>query len=128
MNAVELLIFVVFCLLFGALGAFLSARWGPLGWLAATPGVVGAGLLIFGMGVSLFLELRHSFHSRPVCSSGKCPSRAYVLVEANEDEALFRCRCGDLYLSRGDSFLRVKKGGSEEPYMFRNPSGNWEPA
>jgi len=128
MNVFEALAFTFLCLLFGALGAYLSERWGLLGWLAAAPGVVGLSLLVFRMCRGLLCELKHSFHSRPVCRTGKCSSRRYFLLDATKELAVFRCLCGDRYISRGNSFLHVKADGTEEPYMVRDASGAWAPA
>jgi hypothetical protein len=57
-------------------------------------------------------------------------SRQYVLVELKTQGALFRCRCGDLYVASasGNSFSRVLPDNSLQTYMVKNSAGSWEPA
>jgi len=61
--------------------------------------------MMVGSWVSLIRESKHSLRSPPPCQAGKCTARQYVLVQASKEQAIFRCRCGDLYISEGNSFL-----------------------
>ena len=38
---------------------------------------------------------------------------------------LFKCRCGGRYKASGDSFLIVREGGKDVPYMKRSAWGSW---
>ncbi|MGB2592345.1 MAG: hypothetical protein WA853_20010 [Candidatus Acidiferrum sp.] len=131
MNVFELLILVILTGLLFLFGRFLSQHLGRAGWLVF---VVPAGLfwLFFAYGIvrSTFLQIKYSLRNRPVCQAGKCASQLYVLVKLKSYGALFRCRCGDLYLASasGDSFSRVLPDNSLQTYMVKNSAGNWEPA
>lgn len=127
MNVFELVLFVLLTALLFLLGRFLSKHIGVAGWLVF---IVPAGsfwLFVARSAIrAAYFETRNSLRNRPICYAGKCTSRQYVLVESRTDNALFRCRCGDLYLASGDEFLRVLPDNSKQPYMVRSPSGNWE--
>jgi hypothetical protein len=127
MNVVETLVFALLTVLLFLFGRFLSKYLGVAGWLVF---IVPAGsfwlFVSFGIVRSTYIGIKHSLLSRPVCRAGKCSSRQYVLVESRVDGALFRCRCGDLYLACGDSFLSLLPDSSKQLYMIKNSSGTWE--
>ena len=127
MNLFELLIFSFFSVALLALGWFLSAKWGAAAWLVGiVPVALGWLWLLFGAVKGTITDVKHSIGSRPVCVRGKCRSRRdYVLVDSSPERATFRCRCGDLYISKVNLFLCVLPDDSEAPYMLRDPSGNW---
>jgi hypothetical protein len=126
MNIFELLIFALLSAALLALGQFLSKRWGTAGWLV---GIVPVALcwiwVLLGAIRGAITDFKYSVMSRPVCRRGKCRSRDYILVSSSAEEALFRCRCGDLYRSRANLFVRILPDNSKEPYMARDSSGNW---
>lgn len=125
MSLIELLLFVLLCAGLGLLGHLVSPRWG---WLAGTvPFLFVAIMMLVGGYASLIRELRYSFQSRPACRAGKCTSRRYILVKAEKDKALFRCRCGDLYLNESNKFSVLLPDGSILPYMVRDSSKTWKP-
>jgi hypothetical protein len=131
MNLVEMFVLVFLSALFGLLGLYLSEHFGLLGWLGALPGVAGVTLILFVLSNGyreLFWMTTHSFRQRPICRMGKCTSRRYYVLEADREEAMFRCRCGDRYVSHGDSFLQVQQDGTRHPYMVQSSSGSWERA
>ena len=128
MNVIELLFFVVLSAGLLAVGHLLSLKWGTAGLLV---GFVPVGLfwscvLLFVIR-GTFFSVRYSLSSRPVCRRGKCKRANYVMVSSTPKKALFRCGCGDLYLSRGDRFLQLLPGNSLLPYMVRDGSGDWHP-
>jgi hypothetical protein len=126
MNIFELLIFALLSAALLALGQFLSKRWGTAGWLVGiVPVALGWIWVLFGAARGLITDLNYSVMSRPVCRQGKCRSRDYVLVSSSTEEAFFRCRCGDLYLSKANLFVRVLPDNSKAPYMARDSSGKW---
>ena len=126
MNVFELLIFVVLSGGLLALGQFLSRKWGTAGWLV---GVVPVGLfwiwVLSGAVRGAITAFRYSLSSRPVCRRGKCRSRDYVLVSSSPEKALFRCGCGDLYISKANLFSHLLPDNSAAPYMVQDSSGNW---
>jgi hypothetical protein len=124
MNIFELLIFALLSAVLLALGQFLSKRWGTAGWLVGiVPVAFGWIWLLLGVVRGTIADFKNSFGSRPVCRQGKCGSRDYVLVSSSAEKALFRCRCGDLYLRKANLFARVLPDNSEAPYMARDSSG-----
>ena len=126
MNIFELLIFALLSAALLALGQLLSKRWGTAGWLVGiVPVAFGWIWVLLGAVRGLITDFKYSVMSRPVCRQGKCRSRDYVLVSSTAEEALFRCRCGDLYLSKANLFVRVLPNNSKEPYMARDSSGKW---
>lgn len=126
MNVIELLLFVLLSAGLVGFGRLLSLRWGNAGLLV---GVVPVGLFwafVFLCNIrSGFIAFRHSLSSRPVCRQGKCQQKNYVMVSSTHEKALFRCRCGDLYLSRDGRFLQLLPGNALMPYMVKDASGNW---
>jgi hypothetical protein len=131
MNIFELLVFVILTGLLFLLGRFLSLYLGVAGWLAFFVPAGSFWLFVFCAPVrSTFLQIRYNLRDRPVCQAGKCTSRQYALVELKGETALFRCRCGDLYLASasGDSFSRLLPDNSRRPYMQKNSAGSWVPA
>ena len=126
MNIFELLIFALLSAVLLALGQFLSKRWGPAGWLVGiVPLAMGWTWLLSGVVRGAIADFKHSVSSRPGCRRGKCGPRDYVLVSTSPGKAVFRCRCGDLYISKANLFLRVLPDNSEAPYTSRDSSGNW---
>lgn len=131
MNVFELLTFAILTGLLFLFGRFLSQHLGRAGWLVF---VVPAGLfwLLFACGIvrSTILRIKYSLRNRPICQTGKCASRFYMFMKLKSEGALFRCRCGDLYLASvsGDSFSRVMPDNSLQAYMVKNSAGHWESA
>ena len=127
MNLFELLLFMTLSAGLFAVGYFLSTRWGTAGLLV---GAVPAGLvlasLMFGTIRGMLTQVRHSLSPRPICRQGKCKPRDYVLIDSTPEKAVFRCRCGDLYVSKGSRFLQVLPDNSLFPYMVRDSSRNWK--
>ena len=127
MNLIELLLFMGLSAGLLALGYVLSERWGTAGWLV---GVVPVGLgwawLMFGTVRGTITQVRNSLSLRPMCRQGKCKPRDYVLVDSTPEKAVFRCRCGDLYLSEGGHFSQILPDRSLLPYMVRDSSRNWK--
>jgi hypothetical protein len=123
MTLIEMLVFIVLSLALLAVGRFLSGRWGTAGWLV---GVLPVGIfwtyVAYGIVRGTFLEVRHSLSPRPICRQGRCKTTAYVLVSASSEKALFRCRCGDLYLSKANRFSQIMPDNSLKPYMVRDSS------
>jgi len=116
--------FLLLCTGLGFLGHFFSARWGWL--LGAIPAAAGLAVMMVGSWVSLIRESKHSLRSPPPCQAGKCTARQYVLVQASKEQAIFRCRCGDLYISEGNSFSSLLPDNSIRPYMVRDSSNAWK--
>lgn len=126
MNIFGLLIFALLSAVLLALAQFLSKRWGTAGWLVVVvPVAIGWTWVLFGAVWGAIADFKHSLSSRPVCHQGKCGSRNYVLVSSSHGKAVFRCRCGDLYIRKANLFLRILPDNSEAPYMARDSSGNW---
>jgi len=127
MNLIETLIFIILSGAVLALGHFLAGKWGAVGWLI---GGVPVGLfwacMLFFTARSVFIQFRHSLGPRPVCRQGECRPRAYVLVDSAPMKAVFRCRCGDLYLSEDDRFLQILPDHSLLPYVVRDSSRSWK--
>lgn len=119
----------LFALLSGAMvfvGTYLSAWWGPVGWLVILPIAYFWLKLISGSFRSLVTGMRERSRPRPPCRTGKCQSRDYVLVDPRPGSTIFRCRCGDMYLSQGTYFSFMAQGGSPQPYMKLDRSGEWK--
>jgi hypothetical protein len=129
MNVFEVLFFAILTGILFFLGHFLSRHFGVVGWLAFVPAGGFWLFALYGTVRSVFLEAKYIRRNRPVCQTGKCASRQYVLVERKANGALFRCRCGDLYLASasGDLFSRVLPDNSVQAYMTKNSAGSWEP-
>jgi len=126
MNTFELLIFALLSAGLLALAQFLSKTWGTTGWLVGiVPVAIGWIWVLFGAVSGAIADFKHSVSSRPACRQGKCGSRDYVLVSSSPDKAVFRCRCGDVYVEKVNLFLRVLSDNSEAQYMARDSSGNW---
>lgn len=126
MNIFELLIFALLSAVLLALGHFLSKSWGTAGWsVGVVPVALGWTWVLFGAIKGAITDFKYSVSSRPVCLQGKCGSPDYVLVSSSPQKAIFRCRCGDLYVSKANLFLRLLPDNSEAPYMVRDSSGNW---
>ena len=123
MTLVEMLVFIVLSLALLAMGRFLSRIWGTAGWLV---GVLPVGIfwmfVCYGIVRSTFLMVRYSFSARPICRQGKCKTKDYVLVSASPEEALFRCRCGDRYLSKANRFSQILQDNSLKHYMVQDSS------
>jgi hypothetical protein len=126
-NLFELLLFMTLSTGLLAVGYFLSMRWGTTGWLV---GAVPAGLvlawLMFGTIRGMLTEVRHSRSPRPICHQGKCKPRDYVLIDSRPEKAVFRCRCGNLYVSEGSRFSQILPDSSLLPYVVRDSSRNWK--
>jgi hypothetical protein len=126
MTIFELLIFAFLSAVLLAFGQFLSRKWGTAGWLVGiVPVVLGWIWVLFGAIRGEIADFKQRFASRPVCCQGKCGSRDYVLVSSIAEKAVFRCRCGDLYLRKANLFVRILPDNSETPYMTRDSSSNW---
>jgi hypothetical protein len=123
MNLFELLAFLLLCAGLGFLGHFFSERWGWM--LGAIPGGAGLVVILLGSCIDMVRETRHSFRSRPACQTGKCTSCQYVLVQTTKKKAIFRCRCGDLYVSEGSLFSLLLPDNSVRPYMIQDSSKVW---
>jgi len=82
--------------------------------------------LMFGAVRDTIIQGWHSLSLRPMCRQGKCKPRDYVLVDSTPEKAVFRCRCGDLYLSKGGHFSQILPDRSLLPYMVRDSSRNWK--
>jgi hypothetical protein len=127
MNLIETLVFATLTVGLIALGHFLSIKWGTAGWLVC---VVPVGL--FWAWVMLatirgtFKLLQHRLNPRPMCRQGKCRPRDYVLLTSMSEKAVFRCRCGDRYLSKGGHFSQILPDGSLLPYMAQDSSRRWK--
>jgi len=125
MNLFELLFFMVLSACLLALGHLLSKYWGTTGWLVGfVPVGLGWAWLLFGAIRGTHAEVRNSLSSRPICRQGKCQPRDYVTIDATREKAVFRCRCGDLFLSKGDHFSQILPDRSLLPYMLRDSSGS----
>lgn len=126
MNVIEVLLFALLSGGLLALGHFLSLKWGTAGLLV---GAVPVGLfwsfVLVGSIRGTFIKVRHSLTSRPICRRGICKQPDYVMVDSSPEKALFRCRCGDLYVSRDGRFQQLLPGNSLLPYMAKDASGNW---
>jgi hypothetical protein len=128
MTLIETLIFMILSAALLVLGHFLVGRWGSVGWLigGVPVGLFWTRVLLFGAARSVFIQFRHSLGPRPVCRQSKCRSRDYVLVDSTPLKAVFRCRCGDLYLSEGKRFSQILPDNSLLTYMVLDSSGNWK--
>ena len=127
MTLIEVLVFMALSAGLLALGHFLSGKWGTAGWLA---GVAPVGLfwtwVLLGAVRGMLTEFRHRLSPRPICRQGKCKPRDYVLIDSTSEKAVFRCRCGDLYLSKANHFSQILPDNSLLPYMVRDSSRNWK--
>ena len=128
MTLLEALTFLVLSVGLVLVGWLLSGRFGTAGWLV---GVVPVGAfwtwVLLGAINATVREFKYSLMSRPSCAQGNCTSKQYVLVRSSVGKALFRCRCGDLYVSEGDDFSRVMPDNSVKPYMRRDAAKDWKP-
>jgi len=124
---IELLFFMVLSAGLLGLGYFLSNFLGIAGWLV---GAIPVGLFWAWFAAcsvrGAITQVRQSLSSRPMCRQGNCRCRDYVLVESTREKAVFRCRCGDVYLSKDDHFSQILPDHSLLPYMVRDPSRNWK--
>lgn len=122
-----MLAFMLFSALLLGLGWLLSLRWGIRGFL-----ITGVPVGTFWVVVMFFtlrgviVEIKQSWTRRPRCSNNKCGRWQYVLVSATTKQAVFRCKCGDQYLSKAGHFSHMLKDGSVLPYMVKDSSGNWK--
>jgi len=126
MNLIEVFVFALISALLLGIGRLLSHRLGTPGFLitAVPVGLFWAVVGFFSLRASI-REMRYSLMTRPQCRNEKCTSRQYVLIEGGIDYALFRCRCGDVYVSKAGRFLQRLPDRSLSPYMKRSESGNW---
>ena len=122
-NAFELIpLLVVGLAVMWALGQLL----GRSGLLIGVVPVFVFGLIVaFRSLRNAITETRDALRTRPPCLRGKCNGREYVLVNSTESKALFRCRCGDLYLRDGDHFLQMLPDHSLLPYMVLDTTKTW---
>jgi hypothetical protein len=127
MTLIETLVFMILSGALVALGHFLAGKWGSVAWLiGGVPVALFWALVMFGTARSVFIQFRQSLSPRPVCHQSKCRLRDYVLVDSTPFKAVFRCRCGDLYLSEGDRFSQILPDHSLLPYMVRDSSRSWK--
>src|SRR6266446_5746423 len=127
MTLIETLVFMILSGALLALGHFLGGKLGTVAWLiSGVPVGLFWAYVMFGAARSVFIRLRHSLSPRPECRENKCRPRDYVLVDSTSLKAVFRCRCGDLYLSEGDHFSQVLPDHSLRPYMVRDSSRGWK--
>jgi len=127
MNLIEAVVFMALSAGLLALGRFLSGKWRTGGWLI---GVVPVGLfwtwVLIGALKGTLTAVRHSLSSRPICRQGKCGPRDYVMVDSSPEKVIFRCRCGDLYLSKANHFSQILPNNSLLPHMVQDSSRNWK--
>jgi hypothetical protein len=127
MNLFELLFFMALSAGLLALGHFLSRFWGTAGWLVGVvPVGIGWAWLLVGTIRGILAQVRHSLSPRPICRQGKCQPKDYVMIDSTREKAVFRCRCGDLYLSKDNHFSQILPDRSLLPYMVRDSSRNWK--
>jgi hypothetical protein len=127
MTLVEMVVFMLLSALLLGLGWLLSLKLGNLGFLiAAVPvGMFWVVVMFFGIR-GLIAQIRQSLIQRPRCRNDKCVTRQYVLLSATNKRAVFRCKCGDQYLSNSGHFSQILKDGSVLPYMVKDSLGNWK--
>jgi uncharacterized membrane protein len=119
MNLIEMLAFMHHSALLLGVGWLLSL-------IAAVPVGMFWVVVMFFTVLGVVAEIKQSWAQRPRCRNDKCGTRQYVLVSATAKQAVFRCKCGDQYLSKAGYFSRMLKDGSVLPYMVRDASGNWK--
>ncbi|HEV2400106.1 MAG TPA: hypothetical protein VGS27_24420 [Candidatus Sulfotelmatobacter sp.] len=127
MNLFEMLAFMLFSAMLLGLGWLLSFKWGIYGLLVTgvPVGTFWVVVMFFNLRASI-VETKQSLTRRPRCRNDKCGRRQYTLVSATTKQAVFRCKCGDQYLSESGHFSQMLKDGSVLPYMVRDSSGNWK--
>jgi len=126
MNVFELLFFVALSVGLFVFGRFLSKYWKPADWLVGAPiGLFWAWVLV-GIIRGAVIQVRHSLSPRPICRQGKCQPRDYILITSTPEKAVFRCRCGDRYLSKGAHFSQILPDHSLLPYMVLDSARSWK--
>jgi len=65
--------------------------------------------------------------NRPGCRRGKCTSADYSTEKFTQQGVVFRCRCGDTHMRKGNRLGELSPDGSIRPYMIRAPFGDWKP-
>jgi len=123
MTFIELAFFVVnICVgvLFAKVGA---AKFGVAGGIGGF--FLGFGIaLCFWLALGKLLSLWHPL--RPVCKNGKCRAKDYEIVEISAEGTIWVCKCGDKYIRKGRTFMRLTEDGDTEPYMAYNGLfGRW---
>jgi hypothetical protein len=109
------------------LGHSLGQRWGMTGWLVGIPMGIALGFLPL-LGLVAAGKVYHRYRPlRPICRQGKCGAEAYSVIKITPQGWSFRCRCGDMYLSKGYRFGELLPDGSVRPYMVRAPFRDWKP-
>jgi len=127
MSLIELLWLTFLILSAFFVGNFLAHRLGTAGWWIGVP----AGVFLWvSITVGLLKMSRlydRLFPIRPVCRQKKCVAKDYSLLEITKQGVLFRCRCGDTYLKKGNRFGELLGDGSVRRYMIRSPFRDWRP-
>lgn len=127
MNVFEMLAFMLLSAILLGLGWLLSLRWGNRGFLiTAVPVAMFWVVVLFFSFRRLIQESRWNWAQRPRCRNNKCGRSQYVLVEASAEKAVFRCKCGDHYLSKDGHFSQILNDGTLLPYLVRDALGDWK--
>jgi hypothetical protein len=124
MNLFEMLIFMLLSAVLLGLGWLLSLKWGTVGFLITAVPVAMSWAVVLFFVPALIQEVKWSWTSRPCCRNNKCGKKRHVLVSATAEQAVFRCKCGDQYLSKAGHFSQVLHGGALLPYMMRDALGD----
>ncbi len=127
-------VFHVLWLSFVFICAYLAGRklaiyWGKAGWVVGALVGVACGFLLFHA-FWLLATLYQRFRPlRPPCRQGRCRSNDYeirVIAKEGSWESESKCKCGDMYVRRGNRFMLLRADGSTHPYMLRRRFHNWE--
>jgi hypothetical protein len=128
---IELLWFSFCCFSGFQVGQLLARHWGTAGWVVGALGGFAFGVLVL-LAAGKLIDFYYVFRPlRPRCRQGKCGPTDYSIVKVSRGrgalEAVFRCRCGDMYMDRDEHFQILLSDSSLQPYMLRKPFHNWEP-
>jgi hypothetical protein len=105
-------------------GHSLGQRLGIKGWLLGVPAGVIVPMFLTQAVLKAFYKRRPN---RPGCRRGKCTSADYSTGKFTQQGVLFRCRCGDTYVRKGNRFGELSPDGSIRPYMIRATFSDWKP-
>lgn len=126
MNLFEL-IFLIICLVCGLfVGNYF---WNHFGFIYSLVGILLGFFVPIGAIKLLQTWLKFwykHFPLRPICQEEKCFSDDYRWQFSNSRGKVFKCECGNKYLSIDKKFLRILPDNSLSPYMKRGLLRIWK--
>ena len=127
MSMIELMFWITNLLVSIVVGAFLGSEWGPVAGVFS--GAAAFGVMLFAWrALHCALDLYYRVRPlRPVCRNGCCSQDDYMLIEWDDHENVWKCKCGDFYIEKGGVFHILMAEGQVVPYMERTMLRGWQP-